>query len=125
MIDEEVKVEVPDGRILTPLRAVRARCIDCAGSRSGARRCPMTDCTLHHLRMGSGSRAVLRPIRHHCLWCCAGSVHEVRLCPSAACPLYAYRMGRRPSTRAGSVVENGLEEGRSGMTAASGNSNPD
>ena len=42
-----------DQKILTPLRAIRAKCIDCsAGSAKGVRECVMLDCPLYAFRMG-------------------------------------------------------------------------
>ena len=37
----------------TPLKAIRAKCLDCSGgSYAGIRDCPMTDCPLWPYRMG-------------------------------------------------------------------------
>lgn len=90
---------------MTPLKAIRARCLDCAaGELATVRRCEMPDCPLHRLRMGKGSKRAggcLRPIRLYCLWCMNGQSAEVRQCPSEnRCELYPYRMGRRPETGA-------------------------
>ena len=42
-----------DQKILTPLRAIRAKCIDCsAGSAKEVRECMMLDCPLYAFRMG-------------------------------------------------------------------------
>ena len=42
-----------DQKILTPLRAIRAKCIDCsAGSMKEVRECVMLDCPLYHYRLG-------------------------------------------------------------------------
>jgi hypothetical protein len=89
-------------RVVTPLKAIRARCLDCnAGNDAEVRRCEITDCALHRLRMGKGSKGAggcLRPIRAYCIRCMNGQPVEVRLCPSAdKCELYPYRMGRRPA----------------------------
>lgn len=38
---------------LTPIKAIRAKCIDCsAGSKKEVRECPAKDCPLHMYRMG-------------------------------------------------------------------------
>lgn len=38
---------------LTPVKAIRAKCLDCSnGSRSEVRYCPMTECALYPYRMG-------------------------------------------------------------------------
>ena len=42
-----------DQKILTPLRAIRAKCIDCsAGSMKEVRECVMLDCALYPYRLG-------------------------------------------------------------------------
>lgn len=39
--------------ILTPMRAIRAKCIDCCcGQKNEVRLCPCTDCPLYPYRMG-------------------------------------------------------------------------
>lgn len=92
-------------RVVTPLKAIRARCLDCvAGNDAEVRRCEIDDCALHRLRMGKGSKGAggcLKPIRAYCLRCMNGQQVEVRLCPSAdRCELHSYRMGRRPAAGA-------------------------
>jgi hypothetical protein len=87
---------------LTPVKAIRAKCVDCSGFELKAvRECPFNGereelCSLYHLRMGKGSRAVLKSIRHFCLWCCKDQPTEVRLCPAVKCALWEYRFGKRP-----------------------------
>lgn len=45
--------ENEDQKILTPLRAIRAKCIDCsAGSMKEVRECVMLDCPLYPYRLG-------------------------------------------------------------------------
>ena len=42
-----------DQKILTPLRAIRAKCIDCStGSMKEVRECVMLDCPLYPYRLG-------------------------------------------------------------------------
>ena len=42
-----------DQKILTPLSAIRAKCIDCStGSMKEVRECVMLDCPLYHYRLG-------------------------------------------------------------------------
>lgn len=42
-----------DQKILTPLRSIRAKCIDCsAGSMKEVRECVMLDCPLYPYRLG-------------------------------------------------------------------------
>lgn len=45
--------ENEDQKILTPLRAIRTKCIDCsAGSMKEVRECVMLDCPLYPYRLG-------------------------------------------------------------------------
>ena len=87
---------------MTPLKAIRVRCIECSGfEMKGVRECPFdgtneAKCPLHHLRMGKGAKAAVKIIRSYCLWCCNGQKQEVRLCTCVKCPLWEYRFGTRP-----------------------------
>jgi hypothetical protein len=89
---------------LTPLKSIRAKCLDCsAGQIKEVRECPFDsksdqECPLYPLRMGRGSRATLKKIKAYCLWCCNGQRLEVRLCPVEKCALWVYRFGKRPKT---------------------------
>jgi hypothetical protein len=41
------------GKRLTPMRAIREKCLDCmGGSYREVRLCPITDCSLHVYRLG-------------------------------------------------------------------------
>ena len=81
---------------LTPLKAIRAKCIDCSCFElKEVRKCQFKDCVLYPLRMGKGGRAVLKTIRAYCLWCCNGQKDEIKLCVSVKCPLWEYRFGKR------------------------------
>lgn len=45
--------EKEDAKILTPLRAIRTKCLECsAGSPKEVRECVMLDCSLYAYRMG-------------------------------------------------------------------------
>lgn len=87
---------------LTPLKAIRAKCLDCSGYElKEVRECSFdginnTECPLYSLRMGKGSRATLKRIRAYCLCCCDNQKNEVKLCLSVECPLWEYRLGKRP-----------------------------
>ena len=89
---------------MTPLKAIRTKCIDCAGGELGAvRSCDFREeCPLWPFRMGKGVRGkggLLKPIKRYSHWCMNGQSVEVRLCPCGPrCALYQYRLGRRPST---------------------------
>ena len=38
--------------IKPPLKAIRTKCLECAGSRAAVRKCENKDCALYALRMG-------------------------------------------------------------------------
>jgi len=41
------------GRHLTPIKAIRAKCLDCSGNQvKEVRNCSVKDCSLHPYRMG-------------------------------------------------------------------------
>ena len=104
---------------LTPLKAIRNKCVDCAGLELGrVKDCEYKQCELYPLRMGKGARATLRVIRAYCMSCSAGQKHEVRNCPSEVCPLWPYRFGRRPKKKAPDLPEIGLTEGVLGAVVA-------
>ena len=48
---------------LTPIKAIRAKCLECSGGRpSGVRNCEVTDCPLFFYRMGKNpNRAGIGP----------------------------------------------------------------
>ena len=51
---EGVQLEAAVIERTTPLKAIRAHCIDCcAGNKAEVRRCVAVKCTLWHLRMGT------------------------------------------------------------------------
>ena len=93
---------------VTPLKAIRLKCLDCClGSSYEVRLCPVKECTLCRYRFGrkpkegpSAKMTPLRAIRGKCLDCSTHSPKEVKQCPIKHCVLYAYRLGRNPS-RAG------------------------
>lgn len=99
-----VKASGP-GCQLSPLKSIRAKCIDCCtGSLGTVRHCDFkVECPLWDFRMGKGAKGkggLMKPIRRYCLWCMRDQPMEVRLCPCAErCALYPYRLGRRPTTR--------------------------
>lgn len=99
-------------RSQTPLRAIRQRCMDCAGhAYSAVRDCDRTQCELWPYRMGHrptepAKLTALKSIRRYCVDnCCCGSEKETRLCPQGpsgpgtTCSLYLYRFGHNPKLR--------------------------
>lgn len=93
---------------LTPLKAIRAKCVwCCGGERSGPLGCPADSCALWPYRQGlipeEASRHLLPLIRKKCLDCTEGplEVRECDACPDdflGPCPLHDFRFGKRPST---------------------------
>ena len=85
----------------TPIRSMRAYCLDCTGgNKAVVRECSFTDCPLYSYRMGKrppkGVAATpMKTIRANCLECCSGSFAEVRRCPASECATYRYRLGRK------------------------------
>lgn len=88
---------------ITPIKAIRKKCLDCSGFElKNVRECLFDgkrddECALYPFRMGKGGRkGLLKKIRAYCLWCCLDQRNEVKLCPSVSCPLWEFRFGRRP-----------------------------
>jgi hypothetical protein len=46
------ELEYPEEQKLSPLKAIRKKCMDCAGSRGEVRKCNVLDCWLHPFRFG-------------------------------------------------------------------------
>lgn len=87
---------------LTPIKAIRAKCLDCSGwSTKEVRECQHDECVLYPYRLGkrpasTAPHTPIRSIRLFCLDCVCGTKEEIRRCPSKQCALHAYRMGKRP-----------------------------
>ena len=86
---------------LTPIKAIRAKCIDCSESLKDVRDCWYTDCPIYEYRLGhrpkeKAQRTPMKAIRAKCIDCCLGSKYEASLCPAEKCPLHAYRHGKKP-----------------------------
>jgi len=85
----------------TPIRSMRAYCLDCTGGdKSMVRACSFESCPLHPYRFGKrppkGTAATpMKTIRTNCLECCSGSFTEVRRCSANQCSTYRYRLGRK------------------------------
>jgi len=95
------KTSTIDVTTATPMRCMRAFCLDCTGgSKADVRDCSYTDCPLFPYRMGKrpprGTAArPLKTIRKQCIECMNGQVSLIRDCPAAECALHRYRMGRK------------------------------
>lgn len=86
---------------MTPIKAIRARCLDCSGGSSKeVRECSFTDCQLYEYRQGhrpaEKKLTPMKAIRAHCVSCCDGNPREASLCTAKKCALHAYKTGKRP-----------------------------
>jgi hypothetical protein len=95
---------------MTPLRSIRAFCVECVGSSHLAADCggdkmigslcgKNETCYFFPFRMGAG-RPSVKTIRQFCLQCMGGQPSLVRECTSTTCQVWSYRMGKNPK-RAG------------------------
>jgi len=96
--------------ITSPLKAIRAYCLDCVGGVAAeVRKCTGRlcnenwTCPLHPYRFGKGRKSgvqstlsSLKAIAKNCLWCCGGSTTERELCCSQVCCLKPFREGKNP-----------------------------
>ena len=90
---------------LTPLKAIRAKCVDCCGSNTReVSACPVEKCPLWKFRAGKRpkdgyDKSPLKTIRAYCLQCGElNSRDDVRLCEVKGCPLYSNRFGKSGRT---------------------------
>lgn len=95
---------------LTPIKAIRQRCINCSGySLSEVRECTHDECPLHQYRFGKRPQektlTPMRAIRKHCVECCNGNTREANLCPAKSCPLQPYKTGHKPKADNSSIDE--------------------
>lgn len=95
---------------MSPLEAIRKRCMDCRGFNwSEVRDCDPTfeqgqECPLYPYRFGSRPKekpelTTLQAIRAFCLHCCNDSAYEVNLCPAEDCPAWGFRDGHNPNLK--------------------------
>ncbi len=92
---------------LTPLKAVRAHCVECCGgSTREASLCTANGCPVYPIRNGINKdpatgankvKSVLKAIRKRCLDCCGFSPKQVGDCDFESCALFVYRFGSNPS----------------------------
>lgn len=85
---------------ITPLKAIRLRCLECAYNQPKEVRLCSVDCALSPFRFGTkaGKGSVVKKIREHCLGCSENAA-TVRKCHFDDCPLFPYRMGHNPSRK--------------------------
>ena len=82
---------------MRPLKAVRKKCLSCAGSSKEVRLCHLETCPLHSFRLGkSKGKKILKAIKDYCFECSAFSRSEVINCNISDCPLYEFRTGKNP-----------------------------
>jgi len=100
------KYRVYPPKVLPPLRAVRAKCLDCCCEVSEeVRPCPAEGCSLWPFRFGTypeyhqGPKSVLRPIKKKCRDCAPEPRDAVRNCLRKCCPLWPYRLGTNPKLK--------------------------
>ncbi len=90
---------------LTPLKAIRAKCLECTGYEpSEVRKCSEKDaCFLWPFRFGrrpaTRGLSPLKAIRRECLRCMGESCQLVAECDSRFCHLVPYRFGKNPRRR--------------------------
>ena len=76
-------------------KAIRERCLDCAGwSHKEVRNCIFPECSLYPFRSGQGkqkAKARTNAIRQFCVSCMNGQYREVTRCPAMDCSLFLYR----------------------------------
>ena len=50
---EDAEAEDGNAKVMTPMKAIRAKCLDCCGGQySEVKMCPCTNCPLHDFRLG-------------------------------------------------------------------------
>ena len=66
-------------RVLTPIKAIRAKCIDCSGdSAAEVRACELDDCPLHPYRMGRNPNCKGRELTEEQKAACAERLASAR-----------------------------------------------
>ena len=96
---------------LTPLKAIRQKCLECCcWHQAEVQHCPVATCPHHPFRMGHGagkSAAGVRPIEAihaKCLDCSSDNPFEVRDCRIKHCAIYEYRLGKNPAHQGNSAI---------------------
>ena len=86
--------------IITPVKAIRLRCLECMNGQPKEVSLCSGGCALSPFRFGTRGEkgSVVKKIREHCLGC-SESASTVRKCPFEDCPLFPYRMGHNPSRK--------------------------
>jgi hypothetical protein len=110
-VKRRIEMEKRAWKSLTPLKAIRLRCLDCSSYQvKEVRFCEIESCPICAYRLGKKPKekpglTPVKAIKSKCLDCCLGQRKEVVLCPATDCSLYLYRLGRNPR-RAGIGARN-------------------
>lgn len=129
---------MPKKTNLTPMQAIRKKCLWCAGgSRTEVRLCPATSCPLYEYRGGKrperAQRTPVQAIKAKCRDCCGETWADVQKCPGqkladGPCSLHPFREGKNPNVseesraaarRRAQGAFLGEERGRSPLVTAS------
>lgn len=110
-----VGVNMREFIIISPIRAIRAKCVDCCGdSIYEVKNCLSIECPLYEYRFGKNpyfntgkSVPILKVVRTKCVEC-SGTRTEADTCPIKDCPLYSFRKGKNPY-RKRKLTENEVE----------------
>lgn len=95
---------------MTPKRAVRKYCLECAGSAQEVRECggykllnpdhanKDGECWFYRYRLPqSKGKVSVKTIRKECKVCMGGSSQLIKECDNEDCPLWKYRFGTNPN----------------------------
>jgi len=88
---------------ITQMKAIRLKCLDCAGSFTEVKNCPFEDCPLFKGRFGKRPKGfrTLKAIRQYCIECMGNNSESrkyVRECSDKDCPLWPFRFGVKMDT---------------------------
>ena len=87
---------------MTPKKAIRKKCVECAGSTHETKNCrgnkllDGTKCYFFDFRDGVG-RPTVKTVRKFCLHCMGDNSELVKNCPTKNCILHQYRFGKNPA----------------------------
>ena len=57
------ELQTTTATVKTPIKAIRAKCLDCSGDSSHeVRQCPILDCALHPFRQGKNPNRLAQPM---------------------------------------------------------------
>lgn len=82
-------------------KAIRKRCLDCAGSLVEVKDCELINCPLYKFRLAKIKKDIKtenrveklrnRAIKKYCIECSGGSKKNCELCEQTDCTLYPFR----------------------------------